>query len=113
MIKLFTIFTIIILFTPNVLANDDVCYYKQYSPLSGGFVNVPCEEPSKYRKQKVRGPVFDQYGRPLGTRVKGAKLIAYDKEGHRVGYYRRVGNKVLKYDRSGRMIATYSPNDFR
>ena len=111
--KLFSIFTIIILFTPMCIAGDDACYYQQYSPLSGGFVSIPCEEPSKYRKKKIYGPAFDKYGRPLGTRSKGAKLIAYDREGHRVGYYRRVGNKVLKYDRSGRMIATYSPNDFR
>jgi hypothetical protein len=109
--KLFAIFTILILFTPLTYAK--ACYYKQYSPLHGKIISIPCEEPSKYRKKRVEGPVYDMYGRMLGTKIKGAKLVAYDKKGHRVGYYRRVGNKILKYDRSGKMIATYSANNIR
>ena len=109
--KLFTTFVIFLFIAPVSFAK--ACYYQQYSPLHGRIISIPCNEPSKYRKKKIYGPVYDKYGRQLGYKVKGAKLVAFDREGHRVGYYRRVGNKILKYDRSGRMIASYSPNNIR
>lgn len=110
--KIFVLFISIILLAGICEAKDKrACYYKQYSALQNSVIAVPCEKSRYKRAYKHRrniGAIYDQYGQRLGYKIKGDRVVAYDVDGRRTDYYRRLPNgRILKYDRSGRRIASY------
>jgi len=101
------LFTIFILTAPVFAARHSCDIYTQ------GRFSKKCIISTKPRNKKnVPGNVgvnYNMYGQWVGTyRIKGKRIVSYDKDGHRVGYCRRLANgKVVKYNRSGKRIASY------